>query len=604
MVDTTRRKSKSYRKKKNRSQLAAGRPPQTSAADPAVRPIITVTTEEHQVNEQATAALASDRSIFQRAGLLVRVVTDHSPAALGGIRRPFAPRIEPLPAALLRERLAADVEWIALKQKDGDLVETPAHPPAWCVSGVHARGSWPGVRHLEAVVEYPVLRPDGSVLSQPGYDADTGLLLAHTGPLPQLPDHPDRDAAIAARDQLLDVVADFPFEQNVHRSSWLAALLTPLARFAFAGPAPLFLVDANVRAAGKGLLLDCIARIITGERFSIATYTDDEAELRKRITSLALSGDRLALFDNLSGKFGNAVLDAALTATAWKDRALGVNRMVEAPLYVTWYATGNNVAIGADTARRVCHIRLESPEERPEERRDFRHPNLLAWIGEQRKRLLASALTILRAYFVAGCPDQRLPAWGSYENWSAVVRAAVVWIGMPDPGETRLLLQDRADVNAESMVVLLACWEKMDPERRGLTAAEVIDRLYKQLPGLPEEGCHADAKAALESLLGKPDARQLGNRLRSFRRRIFQGRFIDWAGESQRAKRWAVFPAGALRSEIKDTHKTHQTHSPDSHRSESGESCESSSPQTTDAKSSSSVSAWGTLVDDLDEPPF
>jgi predicted DNA-binding transcriptional regulator AlpA len=74
----------------------------------------------------------------------------------------------------------------------------------------------------------------------------------------------------------------------------------------------------------KGLLLDCISRIVTGEQFTVATYTDDTEELRKRITSLVLEGDRLVLFDNLVGRFGNAVLDAALTATSWKDRLLGV----------------------------------------------------------------------------------------------------------------------------------------------------------------------------------------------------------------------------------------------------------------------------------------
>lgn len=603
MIESPSRKSKSSRKKSKRSQLATQIPSQDSTTAVAERPQIIITTDEHVVNEQAAAALVLDQTIYQRGGVLVRVVTDGSPAAKGGIRRPFAPRIEALLAALLRERLAANVEWKSVREKDGDLIEKPAHPPTWCVSGVHARGSWPGVRHLEAVVEYPVLRPDGSVLCKPGYDDATGLLLAHAGPLPRLPDHPDHEAAISARDLLLEVVADFPFERDAHRAAWLAALLTPLARFAFAGPAPLFLVDANVRAAGKGLLLDCISRTITGERFSIATYTDDESELRKRITSLAVGGDRLALFDNLSGKFGNAVLDAALTATAWKDRLLGVNRVVEAPLYITWYATGNNVAIGADTARRICHVRLESPQERPEERRDFRHPNLLAWIGEQRQRLLASALTILRAYFVAGCPDQKLPAWGSYESWSSVVRAAVVWVGMPDPGETRLLLQDQADVNAEGMAVLLACWEKMDPERRGLTTAEVIDLLHKQPPESPPD-FHADAKAALESLLGKPDARQLGNRLRSYRRRIFQGRFIDQVGKKHQAARWAVFPAGDFQSGMKDTPHTRHTPRPDEDRGECGECGESFSPQAASAKSSPAESVWGTPLNDLEEAPF
>ncbi len=325
-----------------------------------------------------------------------------------------------------------------------------------------------------------------------------------------------------------------------------------------------------MRAAGKGLLLDTISRIVTGERFTIATYTSDEDELRKRITSLVLAGDRLVLCDNLDGKFGGAVLDAALTGTAWKDRILGVNRMAEAPMYMTWYATGNNVAIAADTARRVCHVRLESPEERPEERQGFRHPDLLAWVGQNRAELLAAALMILRGYWAAGRPDQDLPAWGSFEGWSALVRSAVVWVGLPDPGQTRLLLQAQGDVAAESMGIVLACWERMDPERRGLPAAEVIHQFYKD-PPLPLPDYHADLRDALEALLGKPDARALGNRLRSDRRRIFDGRFIDQAGTEKRAARWAAFPAGEFRRRPEKTHQTHHTHPP----SECGESGES-----------------------------
>src|SRR5262249_28160198 len=156
---------------------------------------------------------------------------------------------------------------------------------------VHARAGWKSIRHLEAVVDYPVLRPDGTILSQAGYDPSTALLCEPVGQSPVIPDRPTRQDALAAREVLLEVVEDFPFERDVHKAAWLAALLTPIARFAFSGPAPLFLVDANTRGAGKGLLLDCISKIITGERFTIATYTDDEDELRKRITSLVLAGD-------------------------------------------------------------------------------------------------------------------------------------------------------------------------------------------------------------------------------------------------------------------------------------------------------------------------
>jgi hypothetical protein len=537
-----------------RDGRARGGSPERLIGDSSIsRPIILVTTEEHEVNAQAVAALANDAAIYQRGGMLVRVVRDMSPAAKG-IRRPFAPRIELLPPPLIRERLAANAQWL----KPKDFIELPAHPPAWCVTAVHARAQWPGIRHLEAVVDYPVLRPDGTILGRPGYDPETGLLLEMASAFPSIPDQPSLDEAIVARDELLEVVQDFPFERHVHWAAWLAALLTPLARFAFTGPSPLFLVDANVRAAGKGLSLDTIARIVTGERFTVATYTDDEDELRKRITSLVLAGDRLVLFDNLVGRFGNAVLDAALTGTSWKDRVLGANRMAEGPLYMTWYATGNNVAIAADTARRVCHIRFESPEEHPERRQGFHHPNLLAWVGEHRARLLVAALTILRGYCAAGRPDIGLPAWGSYEGWSALVRNAVVWVRMPDPGETRLLLQEQADVVAESMSALLQCWEQMDPDGRGFTAAEVIQICKDPPAGLA--GLSTDLRDALESLLGRLDARALGTKLRSYRRRVFHGRFIDQVGKEHRAARWAVYPAEQFHKRPRNT--PHTPHTP------------------------------------------
>ena len=48
--------------------------------------------------------------------------------------------------------------------------------------------------------------------------------------------------------------------------------------------------------------------------------------MRKKITTLAVEGERLVMLDNLAGAVGNDVLDAALTSDPWKDRLLGGNR--------------------------------------------------------------------------------------------------------------------------------------------------------------------------------------------------------------------------------------------------------------------------------------
>jgi hypothetical protein len=142
---------------------------------------------------------------------------------------------------------------------------------------------------------------------------------------------------------------------------------------------------------------------------------------------------------------------------------------------------------------------------------------------------------------------------------------------MADPGETRLLLQAQADVAAESMGIILECWERLDQERRGLTAAEVIHRLKEESPVDPP-AWYADLTDAIIALVGKLDARLLGNKLRSYRRRIFQGRFIDHAGAAQRAVRWAVFSAKEFSRRPEKTHETHQTHDRKSECSESRES--------------------------------
>jgi hypothetical protein len=528
-------------------RFAAALKPELASAQDADLPEIVITTKEHEVNDQAEKALARDGRVYQRGGLLVRVVEDGSPAA-GGIRRPLAPRIDAIPPATLREFLTANARWVTVQERGGVVTTCAARPPAWCVSAVSARAGWGTIRHLEAVVEYPVLRPDGTVLATPGYDPETGLLYQPARRVPDLLLQYVRDVR-RARDELLDVVSDFPFAHPMYRAAWLAALQTPLARFAYHGPAPLFLVDSNVRGAGKGLSLDCIAAIVTDERFTVAPYTSDEDELRKRITSLAINGDRLVLFDNLVGAFGNATLDAALTATVWGDRLLGVNRTVKAPLFMTWYATGNNVSIAADTSRRVCHIRLESDLERPENRDNFRHPDLLAFVKSNRPRLLWAALALLRAFCDAGRPDQGLPAWGSFQGWSGLVRNAVVWLGLPDPGLTRIILQDQADLTDEGMRVLLACWERMDPQCKGLTTGEVVQRLFKPRDGDPWPDYYGEMRGAVETLLRKCDASSLSYKLRSHRRRIFGQRFIDKTGsDAEHTTRWAVFSPADFRN--------------------------------------------------------
>ena len=288
-----------------------------------------------------------------------------------------------------------------------------------------------------------------------------------------------------------------------------------------------------MRGAGKGLLAQTIGRIVLGREMPVSSYAHDSEEMRKKLTAIAIAGDRLILFDNLEGVFGNDALDRALTSTRWKDRLLGKSEEIELPLIPAWYATGNNVQVAADTLRRVIHVRLDCLNERPEERGGFKHANLLAWIDTQRGKLLTAALTILSAYLRSGRSAADLKPFGSFEGWSNVVRAAVVWVGLPDPCLTRTKLAEAADTSGDVLVQLLTAWERSDIWGQGLVISNTLQRLYPPQRELaPNDDAAVALRAALENLVGCPPGRvptprQVGNKLRYFRRRVVNGKYLD-----------------------------------------------------------------------------
>ncbi|HUY32079.1 MAG TPA: hypothetical protein VMV69_04805 [Pirellulales bacterium] len=496
------------------------------------RRTIEVTTEEAKVNDQAIEALADDDTLYQRGGMLVQVVREAT-LGKGILRPPGTPRIVPIEKPGLRERLTRLVRFEKLRvDPKGNESMVPCHVPDWCPSGIMARGQWQGIRPLEGVTDSPVLRADGTVLTTPGYDAATGLLYEPSGPVPMVPDRPTLAEVRAAVELLADVVVDFPFAHAMYKSAWVAGVLTPLARPAFRGPSPLILVDANVAGAGKLLLCNSASWICTGRDMAVMSCPAEDAEAKKMITSVAIGGDQILLIDNIVGDFGGPSFCAALTSTTWKDRLLGVNKVVELPLLTCWWATGNNVVLTGDgMARRVLHSRMDCRAENPEERTGFRHDDLRKYISANRTRLLGAALTILRGYCAAGRPDMKLKPWGSFEGWSNLVRQAVVWAGMPDPGQAREELAKRSDREAGALRGLIAGLTELDSDGIGVTAAEIIRALDPTPPATVPQWLEGLRDAILElcpAAAGKlPGSRSVGNKLRRLRGRVVGGRMID-----------------------------------------------------------------------------
>ena len=100
---------------------------------------------------------------------------------------------------------------------------------------------------------------------------------------------------------------------------------------------------------------------------------------------------------------------------------------------VTIFANGNNILLIEDVVRRVIRCTLDANVERPELRKFSGDP--LRTVLEDRGSYIAAALTIVRAYLAAGCPNQ-CPPLASFSDWSRLVRSALVWLGYADPVAT------------------------------------------------------------------------------------------------------------------------------------------------------------------------
>ncbi len=397
------------------------------------------------VADDVASALAArtDVNLYQRAGLLVRLVDVRRPPSadvhergvLGadGVRRPEgAPAIHAATPPAVRETVARACRFTKLNKK-GIEVEVPA--PRDVVEMFAARGSW-DLPILESVAEVPRLRPDGTVIQAPGLDAVTGVFYRPCADYAPVPERPTREDAIAALETLDYPLAEFVFVEPHDRSAALAAALTIAAGPAIQGPRPMFEIGASTPGEGKGLLVDAVSIIGAGRAPACMSPARDEDESRKTILSLALDGTQVILLDNATGTVGTPSLAMALTAGEVRGRVLGLSRIATVPISATWLITGNGLSYAKDLARRVVRIAINAGLEHPEDRK-FREADLRAYCRRERPRLAIAALTVLRAHAVAGRPQHGGPRKGSFTSWDDVVRSALIWAGRPDPARWR-----------------------------------------------------------------------------------------------------------------------------------------------------------------------
>ena len=514
-----------------------GRNPQIRAASGAGQtrrgelPKIVVNNRQlPEVTAEAIEALAGHNDppeIFVRAGRLVRVREDEN----------GSPEIQPMDDPHIKGRLARVANYIRTTEKG----ETKVIPPDWLVKDVGQLPYWP-FPSLEAVVEAPIMRPDGTIFDTRGYDPKTRLYYRpgeglDVGAIPATPTAADTKAAIGLLDE---AVGEFPYEDEASAANTLALMLTPLVRQAVNGPVPLALIDKPQAGTGGSLLAETIAIVSSGRTAEMLGAPRDEEEWRKQITAKLAAGTTMITVDNVEGALYAPSLARALTARTWTDRVLGRSETVTVSQRATWIATGNNIQLRGDLPRRCYWIRLDAQESRPWQRENFKHPDLLSWVTKNRGHLVHALLTLARAWFAADKPKAPdLPRLGSFEVWAETVGGMVAFAGIPGFLGNLAALYDQADAGgAEWETFLQAWWEELDASKP-ITVAEITkvitsnDDLRASLPGDLAEAFDKSG-GSFSRRLGSALAKRAGTRYGE------DGMHIVRAGEFRRAVRWKL----------------------------------------------------------------
>lgn len=462
-----------------------------------------------QADEGQEALQLSGADIFDYGSQLVRPVIEQVDGSDGS--KVKVARFRAFNETSMNESLSLAAKWERYKDSQGKW--GAIDPPRAVAQTILERvGRWPFPK-VSGIITCPTLRPDGTVLREPGFDEATQLVLV-TQPglevsLPSAPTREDAEAALKLLDALL---TQFPFVDEASHSVALSALITPVVRGAMV-LVPLHAATAPTAGTGKSFLFDLATAIATGRRCPVLAAGETREELEKRLGAAMLKGQPILSIDNVNGILGGELLCQIHTQPNLELRILGRSENVSIEHRVTMFANGNNLELKGDLVRRAIRCQLDAKVERPELRRFKEQP--ISDVMSNRGTYIAAALTVVRAYIVAGRPGQaELPPLASFSEWSKTVRGALVWLGRVDPVATidSAREDDTALMAAGHVFEAMAMAQTFDLTH-ALTSGEWVKAAIDRTPveigegGIPQPGpfVRPDLQEAL--LQAAPDRR-------------------------------------------------------------------------------------------------
>jgi len=319
-----------------------------------------------------------------------------------------------------------------------------------------ARTEGAGLRPLQGVSRWPLVRPDGTVTRGAGYDPDTRFIIAadDVKPVPNRPTSADVDTARATLRRLFggfpyasrdrdggDLGADYAHTIGLYLSPLLRTFLPTEAR------SPLHVVTATGPGSGKSYISTEGIEAVFSTRRMAAEQSDRELQ-KTLVAALESQADAAVIaFDNFptGGQVTGAAFARWVTEPKISGRVIGTGRTPTFTNTYTWVVNGNRIRLGGDMARRTVVISLESDADDPSA---VEHPfDFLEEISARRGDVLWALLTLVRNWTAlpAEARPVRAVQLGQFSQWMTTVASILDHAGIVDFNANRSAVMTEAD---------------------------------------------------------------------------------------------------------------------------------------------------------------
>jgi len=389
------------------------------------------------------------------------------------------------------------------------------------VDGVIAIGGLRGINPIKGYIDHPMIDKGLRLITTPGYDTQTQLLMAFDKNDFSITDHKLSDDEVLAKlENIYAPFVSFEVASGADKSVLLAAIFSAVVRQGIK-TCPAFGFDAPMQGSGKTLLAETIGMLAANKSPSALASQpkNKDDDFRKRLFSTLLQGDKVCLFDNLVGSFDSASFAAALTSEYFEDRVLGVSKTDKVLVKTLFLITGNNLNITGDMSRRVLMMRLAPKSDNLTQRKyDF---DPLVKVADLRFEIISDVLSLINHWNHCGA-HKASGTMTSFGEWDLLVRQPLAYFAEQYPQLqlhdvlTVSVNQQAASSDKESLVALLIA----------LAREFKIDEDFKAGEALQALKTNDELSDAVYSFIDKnrlQSSQHLGNLLKQYVDRSLEG---------------------------------------------------------------------------------